>query len=556
MTAMVAFSAGWTGARDSKKSFSVDIYLSTDCPVAARQTPRIASLAREFSTQNVTFTAYFPNEGETSAGINSYMKSRGLDFAGQLDPAGAHAAKNKVEIIPFVVLRDESGKILYRGAIDDNKVDELVKKSFLKDALTEAVAGRKVEVSESEPFGCFIMPAPKPPTVKEVTYADHVAEIVNNHCLECHRAGETAPFSLEGYDNTRKWARMIAAVSASRKMPPWGAVKGIGEFHGENRLTDTQIETLKNWAEAGAPRGDISREPKAPTFKAGWELGEPSKIVEMPEPIKLTSEGQDEYWNFVIDPKLTEEVYVTAMDVKPGNRKVVHHVIAFLDDKNRAEKLVQGDRGDKKTAYRTFGGVGFTPDGAIGGWAPGVRARHLPEGAAFVLKPGTKIILQVHYHKSGKEEVDQTKVGLYFSKKKPDHPVDIGWLANPFIRIPAGEANSKFKFSFPIPVDIRLYSLMPHMHLLGREMKATLVKPDGTEEPLILVDKWDFNWQLIYALKEPMLIKGGSKIRVEATFDNSADNPNNPSDPPKEVRWGEETTDEMMLLVAVYSTRP
>lgn len=555
-TLSAGFAGGWGNTGQPQKSFSVDFYLSTDCPVAGRQSPRIAAIVNEFSSQGVTFTAYFPNEGETESGISTFAKERGFKMPVSLDTGGQRANDNKVEIIPTVVLKDEAGKVLYRGAIDDNKVDALVKSSYLRDALTSAIAGRKIEVAESEPFGCFLMPGPKPPSVKEVTYADHVAEIINNHCLECHRAGETAPFSLEGYDNSRKWARMIAAVTATRKMPPWGAVEGIGEFHGENRLSSVQLETLKNWAEAGAPRGDKNKEPKPPTFKSGWELGEPDKIVEMPEPIKLTSEGQDEYWNFVIDPKLTEEVYVTAMDVKPGNRKVVHHVIAFLDEKGRAEKLVQGDRGDQKTAYQTFGGVGFTPDGSIGGWAPGVRARHLPEGVAFVLKPGTKIILQVHYHKSGKEEVDQTKVGLYFSKKKPDHPVEIGWLANPFIRIPAGNANAKFNFSFPIPTDVRLYALMPHMHLLGKEMKATLVKPDGTEEPLILVDKWDFNWQLIYALKEPMLIKAGSKIKVEAVYDNSPENPNNPSDPPREVRWGEETTDEMMLLVAVYSTRP
>jgi mono/diheme cytochrome c family protein len=539
-----------------KGELTVSFYLSTECPIAARQTPRIAAMAQEFASKGVAFTAYFPNEGESTAKINRYAKERKLDFPVALDLGGQRAATDHVEITPSVVVKDADGKVVYQGAIADNQVDDLVKKPYLHDALVAGTEGRKPAVAKSEPYGCFLMPGPRPPSVKEVTYAEHVAKIVNEHCVQCHRPGETAPFSLEGYDNARKWARMIALVTGKRSMPPWGAVEGIGDFHGENRLTDTELATLAAWSEAGAPRGDAKKEPTPPTFKPGWELGEPDMIVQMPEPFKVSAEGKDEYWNFVIDPKLDKEVYVRAMDVKPGNRKIVHHVIAFIDEKGRAEKMVQGPKGDKKNAYLTFGGVGFSPDGSVGGWAPGVRAKALPEGVAFVLKPGCKIVLQVHYHKSGKEEVDQTRMGLYLDEKPPTHPVDIGWLANPFIKIPAGKKDASFKQEIPIPVDIRLYSLMPHMHLLGREMKATLINPDGTEEPMIYVDKWDFNWQLVYMLKEPKLIKAGSKIRVETVYDNSAENPNNPSDPPKQVTWGEETTDEMMLLVAVYSTKP
>lgn len=552
----VMLGAGLMPVRSGPAKLTVTAYLSTDCPVAARQSPRLAALARTYGEKGVEFIAYFPNEGESRSKISQYAKERKFDFPVQLDMGGTHAAADKVEIVPTVVLKDDSGKVLYFGALDDNKVDAQVKRSYLSDALEAAVKGAPVPVSKTDSFGCFLMVGPKPPSVKEVTYADHVAAIVNDHCVECHRVGETAPFSLEGYENTRKWARMIALVTERGTMPPWGAVEGIGNFHGENRLSDLELATLKSWSEAGAPRGDKSKEPAVPTFKSGWELGEPDMVVKMPEPSKVSAEGSDEYWNFVIDPKLGKTVYVKAMDVKPGNRKIVHHVIAFIDEKGRADKLVNSPKGDGKSAYLTFGGVGFNPDGAIGGWAPGVRARKLPDGASFVLKPGSKIIMQVHYHKSGKEEVDLTSMGLYLDDKPPVHPVEIGWLANPFINIPAGKADASFKWEIPIPGDIRLYSLMPHMHLLGKEMKATLVHPDKTEEPLIAVDRYDFNWQLVYSLKEPKLIKAGSRIRVEAVYDNSADNPNNPSDPPKNVRWGEETTDEMMLLVAVYTSKP
>lgn len=540
--------------KTGEKDWTVTLYLSTDCPVAARYTPRINKLVDDFGDR-FEFVGLFPNEGETERKVGAYVSERSYTFPTSLDVGGVQAKAQGIEIVPTAVITDKSGNILYRGAIDDAKVDDLVRNQWLRDALTQIEKGAKPEEKFTEPFGCFLMAGEAPPAMAAVNYAEHVKTIVDNHCVECHRPGETAPFSLVGYDNARKWSKMIAWSTENRIMPPWLAVEGIGEFHDENRLTPVQIETLKNWDAAGAPRGDAKKEPKTPEFPVGWALGEPDMLLQMPTEFNLGAEGQDEYWNFVIDPKLTEEVYVKALDVRPGNRAVVHHVIAFLDETDKSAKQLQKP-GSRDGGYLTFGGVGFAPDGSLGGWAPGVKARRLPQGASFKLKPGTKIVLQVHYHKSGKPETDQTKVALYFDKEKPSHPVEIAWIANPLINIPPNNAAAKFRWAYPIRSDVRLYSLMPHMHLLGKEMKATLIHPDETEEPLIYVDKWDFNWQLIYQLKEPKLIKAGSKILVEAVFDNSADNPNNPNDPPKTVRWGEATTDEMMLLVAAYSPVP
>jgi mono/diheme cytochrome c family protein len=531
----------------------VDLYWSTDCPVAMRTAPRVARLIEEYSDKGFEFTIHFPNDLESRSEAESYLTDRGITAPIQMDLGAEKALADGIEVLPAAVVRGPDGGILYRGAIDDNKVGELVKASWLKDALDAVMAGQKPEVAEAEAYGCFVMPGDAPPALAEVNYAEHVASILNDHCVECHRPGDVAPFSLNTYAEARKWSRMIDLVTKRGTMPPWPAAPGIGEFHGENRLNELELETLARWAAAGAPEGDPAKAPKPPTFPEGWALGKPDIELSMPEKFELGPEGQDEYWNFVLDPGLTEEAYVTAIDVAPGNKKVVHHVIAYIDEKGEGLKRLERP-GSRSGGYLTGGGgVGFNPDGSLGGWAPGVRAQRFNEGSAFVLKPGAKIVLQIHYHKTGKPEFDQTKIALYTTPVKPERPIQVLWAANPFISIPPNNANASFRQTIPIPATVELHALMPHMHLLGKEMKATLIHPDGRREPLVHVPRWDFNWQLVYHLREPKRVERGSRLEIEAVYDNSADNPNNPHNPPKVVRWGEETTDEMMLLVVMYS---
>lgn len=421
-------------------------------------------------------------------------------------------------------------------------------------------------------------PKPKPaPGV--VTYSEGVADILNNSCVRCHRDGQSAPFSLEGYANAKRYSDMIAVATSKKVMPPWKAQPGDVEFYDDAHLSDEQIATLAAWADAGAPRGDVSKEPKTPSFPEGWVNGKPSLVIQMPYAHQLGAEGHDEYWNFIVRPDITEPTWVSGIDVEPGNTNIVHHVLVFLDKKGQGRKLAQGKGGDGKLGYMSSGGgVGFLPDGSLGGWAPGAHGRLLPENAGFLLEPGTDLILQVHYNKSGKAESDQTKVALYFNQAQPEHEVKLAFMANPFIRIEPGKSGQKFTYTFPLPekvrgkqlvdimlprgaangdpVDYRIYSLMPHMHLLGKSMKATAELPDGTKMVLIDLRDWDFNWQLVYSPVKPIDLPGGSRIIVEAEYDNTTDNPFQPSDPPRMVTWGEETTDEMMLLVSAYSIIP
>lgn len=388
---------------------------------------------------------------------------------------------------------------------------------------------------------------------KAPTYAEVVAPILNRSCVSCHHDGAVAPFSLVGYDNAKKWSANIASVTGKRIMPPWKAVPGYGEFLDDHQLSDGDISTLKEWHEKGAPRGDRKKEPAAPTFASEWVMGEPDLIVQPDKPYKLDAEGDDVYRNFVLKNTFDHPVWVSAIDVKPGNPKIVHHEITFIDSGTAAKRLEEANK-DGQLGYTTSGGgAGFMPSGTLGGWAPGITPRSTPPGTAFLVKPGSTLVMQVHYHKNGKPEEDLTRLGLYFAKEPIKKEMKLDWVFNFGIQIPAGDKAHKETAQNSIDHDVTLYSAMPHMHLLGHSMKASVELPDGTTKPLVWVDNWDFNWQLSYAFKEPLKIPKGSKIHVEATYDNSADNPRNPHDPPKEVTWGEQTTDEMFLLIVSYT---
>lgn len=546
--------AGFAGIKSSvvtKSAGSVLLVLSTDCPVAMKYTPRINALYEKYAAKGFEFKAIFPNDLETKAGIGQYFRDRSYPFPFEIDFGAERAKKLGITVLPAIVIFDAEGKKVYQGAIDDSKDVSLVKERYADDALAAVLEGKKPAKSSTDCFGCVLMPGAAPPSEGNATYAEHVAQILNDHCVSCHRPGEVAPFSVTDYANAKKWAPMMEQAITDRRMPPWKAVHGFGEFKDENRLTEVEIETIRRWVKAGAPRGDSDKEPVPPVFNPGWRLGTPDLELQPEKEYKLAAEGDDVYRHYVLKTDFKETRYVKAMDVKPGNKQVVHHVIAFIDERGVSHAK---DGQDGQPGYNTNGGgPGFLPNGSFGGWAPGVQVAETPPGSAFELRPGATIVLQVHYHKSGKPETDRTKVGLYFAKEKVDRVMEIAWMANPLFRIPAGAEAHPVRMNYPIPADATIYSVMPHMHLLGRTMKATAVFPDGTTRPLIFVDDWDFNWQLVYALKEPMKLPKGSHIRIEATYDNSIKNPFNPNSPPKPIMWGEQTTDEMFLLVVAYT---
>jgi hypothetical protein len=370
-----------------------------------------------------------------------------------------------------------------------------------------------------------------------------VAPILNANCVSCHRTGEIGPFALERYEDAKRWAANIVEVTQTKRMPPWKAVPGHGDFVGERRLTDAQVKTLKAWADAGAPAGDLKQTAPAPRFAQGWMLGQPDLVLKMPQPWTVEADGKDLYRCFVLPTNLAQDVDVTAVEVRPGNKSVVHHVLIYVDTQGRAR---QKDAAEPGFGYTSFSGPGFTPDGEMGGWAPGNLPRHLPDGIGRPLPAGSDVILQVHYNPSGKQEQDATQIGLYFAKKPVAKRLRTFPVVAP-VNIPAGEANHKTRATFPIPFDAQAITVMPHMHLLGRTIKMDVTAPDGATRPLIAINDWDFNWQDTYTYQQPVRLPKGGTITLEATYDNSTSNPRNPHSPPQPVRWGEKTTDEMCI---------
>jgi hypothetical protein len=392
------------------------------------------------------------------------------------------------------------------------------------------------------------------------TYHRDVVRILQKHCQDCHRPGQVAPFSLLSYDQARKRSSDIVNVTRDGLMPPWHASTSEGgPFVGARVLSEAEKNALAAWAEARCPEGDPGDEPPAKRWTSDWALGTPDLVLEVPEAYSLDSSGTDEHRVFVIPSGLTEGKWVRAVDFRPGNPRVVHHILAAFDVTGCGRSL---DQADKLPGYKTFAGYGtlpnglpFLPSGGLSGWAPGKMPNELPKGVGRYVPAGADVLLQVHYHKSGKAETDRSAIGLYFAKGTIDKqlqagivmPARRGLFSRPSLRIPAGDAKYEVKGTWTAGYDAHLLSVVPHMHWLGKDFLLEAVLPDGTRRTLIKIGDWDFNWQGTYEFASAVTIPKGTKIEMGAHFDNSKDNPRNPSKPPVEVHWGEQTTDEMCI---------
>lgn len=379
------------------------------------------------------------------------------------------------------------------------------------------------------------------------TYSKEVSRIVRDKCQACHRPNDIAPFALTTYDDARTWAEDIARVVSEGVMPPWKPVPGHGEFRDFRGLTPEERQTILDWAAAGAPEGDPADLPE-PTAPAGeWLLGEPGLTLTMPEPFTPTR-GRDVYRCFVLPVSSDSDLWVDAIDILPGNRRVVHHVILYIDRNGESPRL---DARDDGPGYTCFGGPGFNVGigDMLGGWAPGTRPYRLPEGVGSRLPAGSRVVMQVHYYTATTTGPDITRAALYFSAVRPERQLYFLPAFNDRFEIPAGAESHTVRANFPVPplFDAHLIAIFPHMHLLGKEIRVDLERLGRPSQPLIYINRWDFNWQGGYAYQEPVALPSFSNIRLTCTFDNSEKNPRNPANPIKPVRWGEGTEDEMCL---------
>ena len=425
-----------------------------------------------------------------------------------------------------------------------------------------------------------------------VTYTKHVAPILFRQCVACHRPGEVAPFGLLSYRDAARRADQLAEVTAARLMPPWKAEQGHGDFRDARVLTDEEKTVFSDWAKAGAPEGDPRDLPPAPQFIDDWPLGKPDLVLRMKDAVEVPADGPDQIRVIPLPTGLTEDKMLVAVDFRPGNRAVVHHAIVAVDEIGLMQGLAQ--RGSPPRApgagggpaprgpFRGGGGPGFGPfrgggPGAgppvpprailelfrpggrpafsmLGGWVPGGTPQFIAEGFGMPLGKDAKLVLQMHYHPVGKPATDRSEVALYFAGKPGARAVHTLAMAGLPLSIPAGEKRHRVRTSFTVPIETAVHSVSPHMHQLGREMKVEAVLPDGGRKPLVWIRDWDWNWQGRYVYREPVTLPAGTRIELEAFYDNSADNPANPNSPPKAVYWGEQTTDEMCLLFLQVST--
>ncbi|HEX4797509.1 MAG TPA: cytochrome c [Humisphaera sp.] len=387
--------------------------------------------------------------------------------------------------------------------------------------------------------------------VRTPTFNRDIAPIIFANCSSCHHEGEVAPFALMSYADVKKHAKEIVDLTTDRQMPPWKAAHDYGHFVGERRLSDDQIATIANWAKAGKPEGDAAELPPAPTFGTGWEHGQPDLIVKLPQPFKLPADGKDVFRVFVIPLNLDHDVYVSAVDFRPSNPKIVHHALFFLDTSGRGRELEEEARVQEGAAhqagYMRTGGPGFVPAGGLGGWAPGYRPQFLPDGIGRPIKKGADLVIQIHFHPSGKAEAERSVIGIYLTKRLPDK-VLVTTAHGAHIDIPAGDNNYQTVGNFVVPFNVQVAGVIPHAHLLCKEIQVNATLPDGRDLPLIWIKDWDWNWQEQYQYQEPLDIPRGTQVHMRFRYDNSAQNPRNPTIPPREVKFGEQTSDEMALV--------
>lgn len=423
--------------------------------------------------------------------------------------------------------------------------------------------------------------------LKEVTFAKDVAPIFFENCAGCHRAGEGAPFSVMTYREARPWAKSIREKVVSRQMPPWHADPHVQEFSNDRRLAQSEIDKIVAWVDAGAPEGDPKDLPPAPKFAEGWNIGQPDQIITMPEDFTLEAKGPDEIQYFEVDPGFKEDKYVIAAEARPGNRKIVHHLIAFIKPPSMKDnsydhltpeqmKEMRKRYEDESVFYQDGtltkvkmnapvyddgcalpgGGSGFRRDGTgedqnqmslLVGFAPGMPAASWGENVVKKIPAGSKIVFQMHYSKAaGEVQKDRSMIGLKFASKPGSRMAITHPVSNNYFKIPAGAENHRVTACWTTDKDITLINAMPHMHLRGKSMEFKVVYPNGRSEVVLNVPNYDFGWQTVYYYKKPIPLPKGTKFIVTAIFDNSAKNKFNPN-PNADIRWGDPTYEDMMI---------
>ncbi len=549
----------YTGADLSHHKATVFLFVSCQCPVCNVYMPRVNALAAEYAKQGVAMFAVYPDSHESLLEVTKDVRTRKVAIPVVRDAQCRLTDALGAKMTPEAIVVDAQGVVRYRGRIDDNAIATRVTQHDLAETLTALVNGKDVAHPTQLAFGCAIRRDSKTVAVVAAnvpTYAHDVAPILRAKCESCHRAGEVAPFTLNDYKQAKAWSADIKRYTQNGQMPPWKPTPGYGEFKdvAAHTLSDKEKTILASWADNGTPMGKTAELPAPGKFADGWQLGTPDIALQPEKEYHLSADGEDVYRNFIVKTNFPTDVWLRAIECRPGNRRVVHHVINYIDANHLTDKMEGQDKDGEPGFTASGGGPGFAATGFLGGWAPGNDPTDLPTGIGTVLPKGANLIIQVHYHKDGKPETDTTKIGLYFQHGTIEKLARSNFLINFGFKLPYGDDRKEVKASTFISEDSHLMTVMPHMHLLGREMKIWATLPDNTEKQLVWIKDWDFNWQMSYQLKEPVALPKGSRVHLVAYYDNSDKNPRNPNKAhPRDVTWGEQTTDEMCIAFLTYT---
>jgi hypothetical protein len=391
---------------------------------------------------------------------------------------------------------------------------------------------------------CAAVAAAAPNTTP--TFNKDVLPILEKRCQDCHRPGEAAPMALMNYHDARPWAKAIRQAVITRKMPPWFADPSVGHFANDRSLSQDEIDTLIAWVDGGAKEGDPKDAPAPRKFVEGWNIGKPDLVLEMPNAFEIPASGTIEYQYVIIPTGLTQDTWVREMEVRPEARAVMHHVIVSIREPG-SKWFADQQPGVVFVPKRGSGAGDGTRNGGLGGYVPGQA--FAPAGTprrATLIKAGSDVVLQLHYTTNGKATADRTKIGLVFAKEPPVEKVVGGNSPSFRIAIPPGDPDYKIVGTSTIQNDCDLISMMPHAHVRGKAFEYKIIRPNGETETVLRVPRYDFNWQLTYFPAKPIHLEKGTKVEVTAWYDNSPNNSYNP-DPTKEVHWGEQTWEEMMM---------
>ncbi len=511
------------------------------CPIVRNAMPRFKEIRDAYASQGVQFFLLNSNLQDNRSTIEKEAKEFGYDIPILMDDTQIIGESlDLVRTGEVFVIDPKTWKVTYQGAIDDRLHYENQKakasEHFLTDALDNMLTGEAVKVATTEALGCLINFPEKQRRAQhaQISYTEDVAPILADNCVNCHREGGIGPWAMTDYNMVRGFSLMIREVLRTQRMPPWHADPAHGEWANDRSLSSEEIKTLIHWIEAGAPRGEgddylANLEIKHTDWDLENTLGPPDVIVDIPA-MEIPATGVVDYQYHYVDNPIGDDVWVQAAEIKPGDRGVLHHTITAFGHIM--------EEGKYKGRMKHMGG--------LRGYAPGITNQPFPDNTGVFLPADAKFEFQMHYTPVGRQTVDESKMGLWFAKKTPEHKMISMFVANPRIKIPAGAKNHKEIVEQEIPKDALLYSLLPHAHFRGKAAEFRAVYPDGSEELLLSVPNYDFNWQTSYELKEPKFIPAGTKIVQANWWDNSAQNPANP-DPSIEVTWGEQSWEEMLF---------